>query len=329
MGVSPARLGDSLLVRAGRGPLLCLNTHVDTVAPAAGWSRDPFTPTLAQGRVYGLGSNDAKASVAAMVAALARLLPHLPDLRVELALMLVAGEETGGGGTEAVLGALRGAGVEPAAVVVGEPTGLDLAYIQKELLALELCAKGQAGHAAHAREVGASNPIRLLARDLLTLEGLELGPPHPGLGPVTLEPTVIRGGQARNAVPGEASCVLDVRTNPAPSPEEVARGVAAAVSSEVRVLSQRLRPFETSLDHPLVRAALAACPGSRCVASRTVSDLAHFAGVPGVKVGPGESRRSHTPDEFVEEEEILAGVEMYVRLVQAWGEVLGRPRAGL
>lgn len=325
LGLAPARVGDSLLVLLGQGPLLCLDTHLDTVPPAPGWSRDPFTPTVEAGRVYGLGSNDAKAAVAAMVAAVARLRPEVEELGVTLALMLVAGEETGGGGTEAVLGRLRQLGLAPAAVVVGEPTGLEVMHAQKGLMVVELCARGQACHAAHAAALGAVNPIRVLARDLEALAEVDLGPPHPGLGPVTVEPTVIAGGEARNAVPAEARCTLDVRTNPAPPPAAVAEAIAGAVASEVRVLSRRLGPYETPADHPLVRAAVA-LPGARGpAASRTVSDLAHFHGVPGIKCGPGESRRSHTADEFVLEEEVLAGARWYAALVRAWAEVL---RAG-
>lgn len=325
LGLAPARVGDSLLVLRGQGPLLCLDTHLDTVPPAPGWSRDPFTPAVVDGRVYGLGSNDAKAAVAAMVGAVAHLLPEAEDLGVTLALMLVAGEETGGGGTEAVLEQLRQRGLAPAAVVVGEPTGLQVVHAQKGLMVVELCAHGQACHAAHAAALGAVNPIRVLARDLVALGGLDLGPPHAGLGPVTVEPTVITGGRARNAVPAEAHCTLDVRTNPAPPPAVVAEAIAGAVASEVRVLSQRLRPYETPADHPLVRAAVALPGAGGPAASRTVSDLAHFHGVPGIKCGPGESRRSHTADEFVLEEEVLAGTRWYVGLVRAWAPVL---RAG-
>lgn len=322
LGLTPLRVGDSLLALVGRGPLLCLNSHLDTVPPAQGWTRDPFDPAVMEGRVYGLGSNDAKASVAAMVGAVVRLLPEVANLGVRLALMLVAGEETGGGGTEAVLAELRQRGFEPTAVVVGEPTGLAVVNAQKGLMVIELIASGQACHAAHAAELRAVNPIRLLARDLTALAGLELGPPHPGLGPITVEPTVIQGGQARNAVPGEARCILDVRTNPAPPPEAVAGAIAQRLVSELRVLSARLRPFETPAEHPLVQAALALRAGSPPAASRTVSDLAHFQGVFGIKCGPGDSRRSHTPDEFVLEEEVVAGVASYVELVRAWAGVL-------
>ncbi len=118
---------------------------------------------------------------------------------------------------------------------------------------------------------------------------------------------MIAGGQARNALPAEARCILDVRTNPAPPPEAVVQALARAMADEVRVLSQRLAPYETPADHPLVRTAVALPGAGGPGASRTAWGLAHFYGVPGIKCGLGDSHRSHTADEFVPEEEVLAG----------------------
>src|SRR6185295_9825294 len=158
---------------------------------------------------YGLGANDAKASVAAMTAAF--LAFREADLPFTLVLALAEAEETRGTGTEAALAELARRGMPPVAAVVGEPTGLDVAVAQKGLLVLELVARGDACHAAHARELGAQNAARRLARDLVALETVDWGPEHPRLGAVTLEPTLLRAGTARNVVPGEASAVLDVR----------------------------------------------------------------------------------------------------------------------
>jgi acetylornithine deacetylase len=156
---------------------------------------------------------------------------------------------------------------------------------------------------------------------------VDLGPAHPRLGPVTLEPTMARGGTARNMVPAEASCVLDVRTNPELAPEEIVARLRAAVSGELRVASARLRPYEIADDHPLVRAALAARPQARTFGSRGLSDLVFFTGIPGIKVGPGSSERSHTPDEFILEEEVLEGARFYERLVLGCRSFLGEGRA--
>jgi acetylornithine deacetylase len=314
-GVAVERVGANLLAVLGRGPLVCLDSHLDTVPPSGAWSRDPYRVTVEDGRVYGLGSNDAKASVAAMVAAFLHLTGYGEDLGLTVALMLAEEEETTNRGSAALVEALRARGFAPEAVIVGEPTGLDVAVAQKGLLVLELVARGETHHAAHARALGAVNPVAILARDLVTLEGLDLGGDDPDLGPVTVVPTVVRAGEVRNMVPAEASCILDVRTNPTPEPSRIVERLREALRSEVRVRSGRLRPIAVDRGHPLVAAALRARPDARLFGSRGLSDLVCFPGVPGIKAGPGRSERSHTPDEFVLEEEILEGARFYESMV--------------
>ncbi|MBV8200367.1 MAG: M20/M25/M40 family metallo-hydrolase [Acidobacteria bacterium] len=330
-GVAPLRLGNSLLLlsagprtpAAGPGPdaawpLLLLDTHLDTVPPVPGWSRDPWDSRPEAGKVHGLGANDAKAAVAGMIAAFAAFAEV--ELPFTLALALVEGEETRGTGTAAVLEELARQGRRPAAAVIGEPTGLDLAIAQKGLLVLELVARGDACHAAHARELGAANAARRLAHDLVALEAVDLGPPHPHLGAVTIEPTQLRAGTARNVVPGEAVAVLDVRTTPALPAAEAVRRIRQAVSGEVRVLSDRLVPRETAPGAAVVAAARRVRPEARLYGSATLSDMVFMADVPAVKCGPGDSGRSHTADEFVWESEVLAGARFYTRLVGAFAE---------
>jgi acetylornithine deacetylase len=315
-GVACERLGDSLLATIGEGPLLLLDSHLDTVPPAPGWSRDPFAATVVAGRIHGLGANDAKASVAAMVAAFLALAADPPPLA--LALALAACEETTGRGTREVLDALFAAGRPVAGAVFGEPTGLELAVAQKGLLVLELVATGTAAHAAHARRLGAVNAARLLARDLVALGDLDVRPEHPRLGETTIEPTVVRAGTARNVVPAEATAILDVRTTPALPPAEVLTRLRARVISEVRVLSERFAPRETP-PGALLAAARAATSGAREYGSATLSDWALLPeGVPGIKLGPGASERSHTPDEWVVESEILDGARCYEALARAF-----------
>lgn len=343
-GVTPLRLGNSLLLlspdgapegsvwaaspleQGERKPLLLLDTHLDTVPPAAGWTRDPWDSAPVDGRVYGLGANDAKASVAGMIAAWAAFAEV--ELPFTLALALVEGEETRGTGTEAVLAELERQGRRPAAAVIGEPTGLDFAIAQKGLLVLELVASGDACHAANARALGAVNAARRLAHDVVALEDVDFGPPHETLGPMTLEPTQLRAGLARNAVPGEATAVLDVRTTPALSPAAIVERVRAVVSGEVRVLSERLLPRETAAAAAVVEAARRVRPEARLYGSPTLSDMAFLAGVPTLKCGPGRSERSHTADEFVLESEVLDGARFYTRLVGSYAEVLTATAAG-
>jgi acetylornithine deacetylase len=325
-GAAVERLGDSLLALAGEGPLVLLDTHLDTVPPGAGWTREPFAATVEGDRIYGLGANDAKASVAAMTAAFLALGGE--PLGVTVALALVAGEETTSRGTADVLARLARARRPLAAAIVGEPTGLDLAVAQKGLLVLELVARGRAAHAAHARGLGAANAATLLARDLATVADLDLGPAHSALGRATLEPTVVRAGEARNAVPAVATAVLDVRTTPATPPAEVVARVRAAVGSEVVVVSERLAPRATPSASPLLAAARAARPEAREVGSATISDWALLPEeVPALKVGPGRSERSHAADEFVLASEIVAGAAFYEALVRELARELGRAGA--
>lgn len=307
-GARPVLLGRSVLAAMGEGPLLLLDSHLDTVPAGPGWTRHPHGAAVEDGRVYGLGANDAKAAVAALAGAFVAALSAPPPFA--LALALVEEEETRGTGTARVLAALSEAGMTPSAALVGEPTGLDVAVAQKGLLVLDLIARGDACHAAHAGTLAARNAVRALAADLVALDGLDLGPAHPLLGEATLEPTVVRAGEARNALPAEARAILDARTTPACPAEEIVRRVRERVAGEVEVRSARLRPRETAPDHALVRAALQARPQARLYGSATVSDWAQLE-MPAIKCGPGASARSHRPDEWVSEEEVVAGFTFY------------------
>ncbi len=324
-GATVDRIGGSLVAWTGKAPvrgdvegapLVVLNTHVDTVPVAPGWTREPHQAESDAGTVYGLGSNDAKASVAAMTAAFLAVAEL--DLPLTIALTLVRGEETKSVGTAEVVAEFDRRGLVPAMAVVGEPTGLDLAVAQKGLLVLELVARGEAAHAAHARALGAKNAIVALARDLAAIAALNAqdgGPLDPYLGRATVEPTVVSGGTARNVVPAEARAVLDCRTVPVEPPIELLARLRGAVESELAVLSDRLVPVATDPESLLVAAARRARPEARLYGSATLSDLTFFRDIPAVKVGPGQSERSHRPDEFVLEQEIVDGAEFYERLL--------------
>lgn len=328
-GLAPTRLGDSLLAlapTAGGGPLLLFDTHVDTVPPGPGWSVEPFAATRRDGRVIGLGAGDAKASVAAMTAAFCALVATPPP-GITVGLALVAGEETRSQGTRDVLDHLAAAGTPVAAAVFGEPTGLDLAVAQKGLLVLELTARGQAAHAAHARALGGDNAIAMLARDLMALQATDLGPAHPRLGSTTLEPTVLRAGEARNVVPGVAMAILDARTVPSLPPAELVARLRHAVAGELEVLSDRLAPQQTPDHSALLAAAELARPQARRFGSPTLSDWALLdPGLPAVKVGPGRSERSHTVDEWVDEEEIVEAARFYEALARRYAQRLDGAR---
>ena len=321
--VDVLRQGNNVVAVAGQGPTLLFNTHLDAVPASQAWTFPPHAATVRDGRVYGLGSNDAKGCAAAMVAAFLRL-RKAPSPSIRVVLTLVSEEETGCKGTELLLPFLAERDITPSAVVVGEPTGLDVAVAQKGLLVLELVSRSRNCHAANARFLGVKNPILALSKDVVAASSIDWGPYHPDLGPVTIEPTVVSGGVARNMVPEEARCILDARVNPFPTVDEMVAKLRDVVEGEVLVRSQRLRPCEVPRESDIVRAALEARPTSRAIGSRGVSDLVHFRDVPGIKVGPGDTTRSHTPDEYILESEVLEGALFYERVARAFATLAAR-----
>lgn len=317
-GARPVRFGQNVFAATGKGPTVVLCTHLDTVPPTSAWTRDPFVPEVVDGRVYGLGSNDAKASAAAMTGVFLRAASHGGIPGVTLVLALVCEEETGGKGAEIVVPELVRRGFDPKAAIIGEPTGLGVATAQKGLLALELEARATPCHAANARALGVVNPIRAVAGDLVRLDGVNLGADHPLLGPVTLEPTVVEAGSARNQVPGRAWVNIDVRTNPGEAPDALFERLRSSVTtSELRLRSSRLAARETASNDPIVRAALDVS-GRAPYGSRGLSDWVWFKDIPAVKCGPGDTARSHSADEWVGESEILDGARFYEAAVRRW-----------
>jgi acetylornithine deacetylase len=318
------RIGNSVVAHRGDTSVapLILNSHLDTVPASGAWTREPFRATREGDTVYGLGSNDAKASVAAMMIAFAETADEASASGVMLT--LVEGEETKGDGTRSVFAELVRRGLRPAGLVFGEPTGLDLAIAQKGLVLLELHAKGTACHVAHAERLGATNALNVLARDLVALEGMDWGGEHPFLGRTTCSPTQAKAGVAHNVIPAEAQAVLDLRTTPEFTPEEIVERVRRAVASDVVVRSTRLGPVSTDPGERLIVAARRARPEAALFGSPTLSDMArvpgYFGTAPAVKVGPGRTERSHTADEFVTVQELIDGAAFYRRLIDAFGE---------
>jgi acetylornithine deacetylase len=318
VGAEVTRIGNSVIARAGTGKRLMLDSHLDTVPLAQGWTRDPWGAEVVDGKVYGLGSNDAKASGAAMLAAFSKVAQEGGPCEVVLA--LVEQEETTNIGTLNALHHLRSVGWLPEAAVVGEPTGLQIGVAQRGLLLLELVATGDVCHSARAKELGARNAILALAQELVKVEGLNLGPDDPFLGSTTAQVTVLKAGDVHNRLPAEAIATMDVRTVPSLTHDELVALVRRQLDCEVRVRSKRLEPYACPADDAIVLAAMAAQPEAKAFGSATLSDQVHFHGIPCIKVGPGESVRSHTTDEFVLEEEVVAGARFYERLVQEFAK---------
>lgn len=326
-GVDVERIGASLLARVerGAGPTLMLASHLDTVPAGPSWNADPFAARWEGGRLVGLGANDAKASVVAMVEATLRFAREARAAAGTLVLALTAEEETTNAGMAAVLERTG----RPDAAVVGEPTGLEVVRAQSGLAVLVARWRGASCHAAHAATVPHENALLAAARDLAGFEDPQvLDGAHPLLGSSTLSATVLRAGGQHNRVPDWAEALFDARLAPPHDAAECARRLAERwPAARVSVRSERLRPVETPADHPLVRAALRCAGRERAVGSRTMSDMALLAGVPAVKCGPGETQRSHTPDEFVLADEVQEGARVLSALVPEALAALAEVRA--
>ena len=290
------------------GPTLALVSHLDVVPPGAGWTRDPFTPSIEGDRLYGRGSGDAKASVAAMLTAARDVAEAGSPDRGRLLVILGYGEETKHTTMER---AVDRAGPIDAAIV-GEPTNLDFATAQRGLMMVDLVARGDQRHAGYAAADGHFvNAALVLARDLLRLDGLFDDRTHPVLGRTTATPTMLEAGVSRNVTPPVASAILDVRSTPDWTHEEIADLLRARLESEVVVTSRRLVPCETPTGSRLLAAATRARPASTQFGSPTCSDWVFLRHLDAIKAGPGTSRRSHTPDEYVDLPEVTAARRFY------------------
>ena len=314
-GIEQRRIGNSVVARIarGRGPRFLFLSHLDTVPPGEGWSRDPFAATLERGRIIGRGANDAKASAAAMLHVFLGLAAERSrDFHGELWLALTAQEETDNSGMRAVLAEIP----RPDGAVTGEPTGLEVVRAQAGLAILRARWRGRSCHSANAARVWHENALLAAAREVAKLPNwLVLDPVHPLLGVSTIVPTVLKSGARHNVVPDEAELVLDARLAPPHDAEEALALVREWLpTAQVELVSARLKAFETAEDHPLVRSALACAGRTRAFGSMTLSDMALLQGIPAVKCGPGESARSHTADEYVLESEVEAGARFYAEL---------------
>jgi acetylornithine deacetylase len=309
------------ILGAAPGPTLALVSHLDVVPPGSGWTRDPFGPTREGTRLYGRGSGDAKASVSAMLWAARDVAGAGGPPRGRLLVILGYGEETRHTTMER---AVATAGRIDAAVV-GEPTNLDFAVAQRGLMMVDLLAEGDQRHAGYAAADGEfRNAALVLARDLLKLDGLFAGRAHPVLGHTTATPTMLEGGVSRNVTPPVAKAILDIRSTPDWSHDEVADVLRRSLASNVVVTSPRLVPCETPADSRLLAAARRVRPEARTFGSPTCSDWVFLRHADAIKCGPGTSRRSHTPDEYVDLPEVTAARRFYAELCLAYLEAAER-----
>lgn len=293
-------------------PTLMLNSHHDTVPPSAGWTRDPFAPDIEDGRLYGLGSNDAGASLVSLLYTFVDLLPVADRLPVNLVLALSAEEEvTGADGMRLLLPALCERGLKPDMAIVGEPTGMNCALAERGLVVLDGVAHGKAGHAA--RQEGVNAMYRAID-DINAIRNFEWPNRSSVLGDIGVQITCIQAGSRHNIIPDLCTYTVDVRTTDAYTNEqtvEILRSVTP--NSELNPRSTHIRASVISPGHPLVKSATAL--GAGCFVSPTVSDRAVLSPIPALKIGPGMSERSHTSDEFVLLSEISRAMTLYPRII--------------
>jgi len=287
-------------------PTLLLNSHHDTVKPNPSWTLNPFFPLEREGKLYGLGSNDAGGCLVSLIATFCHFYDK-PNLAYNIVLATTAEEEISGReGLELILPDLPPLSF----AIVGEPTQMHLAIAEKGLLVLDCTAHGRSGHAA--RNEG-DNAIYKAIRDIQWLTSYQFPNVSPTLGPIKMSVTVINSGSQHNVVPDACTFTVDVRATEQYTLEEIVETIRANVESEVKPRSIRLKPSSIPVDHPIVQAGIAL--GRQTYGSPTTSDQA-LLDCPSLKCGPGHSERSHTADEFIYLREIEQGIELYIRMLE-------------
>jgi len=290
----------------GAKPTVLLNSHHDTVKPNSGYTRDPYDAAVEEGKLYGLGSNDAGGCLVSLIATFLYFYDR-EDLVYNVCLAATAEEEiSGNNGLELVLPDLG----ELEFAIVGEPTQMNLAIAERGLLVLDCTSTGKAGHAA--REEG-DNAIYKALKDIEWFRNYKFSKVSEVFGPLKMTVTIINAGSQHNVVPANCTFTVDVRVTDAYTNEEVLKIIRTNVDCEVKPRSIRLKPSSIDKEHPLVQAGVTL--GRTTYGSPTTSDQALLS-IPSVKVGPGDSARSHMADEYVYVDEIAEGIELYTRMLE-------------
>ncbi len=287
-------------------PTVLLNSHHDTVLPNSGYTFDPFTPFVKDGILYGLGSNDAGGCLVSLIATFVYFYERT-DLKYNFVIAATAEEEISGlDGVELILSDLGD--IEFA--IVGEPTQMHLATSEKGLMVLDCVAPGKSGHAA--REEG-ENAIYNAMKDIEWFTTFVYPKISDSFGPVKMSVTMIEAGSQHNVVPDLCNYVVDVRVTDVYKNEEILEVIRANVKSEIKPRSVRLKASSIDHSHPIVMAGLEL--GRTTYGSPTTSDQA-LIDAPSLKLGPGDSARSHTADEYVKLEEINEGIDLYIQMLE-------------
>jgi acetylornithine deacetylase len=305
---SPLRKGNNIWLLSpdwnDAKPAILLNSHIDTVKPVAGWTMDPFIPLEEDGKLFGLGSNDAGASVVSLLHVFS-VLTQMPQENNFIFLASCEEEISGKNGIESVLSELPPVNLG----VVGEPTSMQPAIAERGLLVLDGKVYGKAGHAA--REEG-ENAIYKAIPVIEWFGNHRFPAISPLLGPVKMTVTGIQAGTQHNVIPDECRFTVDIRTNELYTNEALFEAISTTCGAEVRARSFRLHSSRIALEHPLIQRATGL--GMRPFGSPTLSDQA-LMNFPSVKIGPGESSRSHTANEFIFLTEMTGAITQYIALL--------------
>lgn len=302
------RIGNNIVIRqescSSDRPVVLLNSHIDTVKPASGYTRDPYTPSEEDGKLYGLGSNDAGGPLVSLLAAYR----YLTQTEQPYHLIFVASceeEVSGRNGIESVLPHLGHIDL----AIVGEPTKMQMAVAEKGLMVLDCTAHGVSGHAARNEGV---NAIYKALPDIEWFRTHSFERVSQFLGSVKTSVTQIDAGTQHNVVPDMCHFVVDVRVNELYKNTELLEMIKKSVDCEVKERSTRLNSSAIDMTHPIVQRGLSL--GLTAFGSPTMSDqaLMHFTSI---KIGPGDSARSHTADEFIGLQEISDGIDLYIKLL--------------
>jgi acetylornithine deacetylase len=288
-------------------PTILINSHHDTVRPNKSYTRNPFSPEEEDGKLYGLGSNDAGGALVSLISTFLHFY-NRENLKYNLVLATTAEEEnSGNGGLESIIPELG----DLEFAIIGEPTFMDLAIAEKGLLVLDCVVKGKSGHAA--REEG-DNAIYKALKDIAWFQNYRFERVSESLGPIKMSVTIINAGTQHNVVPDTCQFTVDVRVTDAYTNEEVIATIRQYVDCEVIPRSVRLKPSSIPKEHLIVQTGIAL--GKKTYGSPTTSDQALLS-IPSLKCGPGDSGRSHTADEYIYLKEIEEGIEGYINMLEA------------
>ena len=304
----PIRVGNNIILSNGSGihkKRILLNSHIDTVKASPSWTLDPYDPIPLNGKLYGLGSNDAGASVVSLLMAYL----HMSQFDNPFDLIFAASAEEEISGQNGIIKVIEEIG-EVDLAIVGEPTGMQMATAEKGLMVIDGLATGVSGHAA--REEGL-NAIYIALQDIEIIKEFDFDKVSDLLGKTKATVTIVNAGTQHNVVPDQCKFVIDIRANELYTLHEIFTLLQSTVKSTLTPRSFRLKPSYIDHRHPIVIKGKSM--GMTCYGSPTLSDQALMPYM-SVKIGPGQSSRSHTADEYIELDEIKQGIKTYIELLK-------------